>query len=126
MRKFILWLLVLICVAGLIAWAETPMTKLTVEVKTLGGKPIDRASVIVKFVEGRSYIKLGKKIRTTYELRTDQDGLAKIPSIPQGKIQIQVIAKNYQTFGKVFDIDQEEKTVEIQLNPPQAQFSAHQ
>jgi hypothetical protein len=102
------------------------MTKLTVEVKNIDGKPVDRASVVVKFVEGRSVAKLGKKIRTTYELRTDQDGLAKIPEIPQGKIQIQVIAKNYQTFGKVFDVDQEEKTVEINLNPPQAQFSAHQ
>jgi hypothetical protein len=102
------------------------MTKLTVEVKNIDGKPVDRASVVVKFVEGRSVVKLGKKIRTTYELRTDQDGLAKIPEIPQGKIQIQVIAKNYQTFGKVFDVDQEEKTVEINLNPPQAQFSAHQ
>ncbi len=101
------------------------MTKLTVEVKSLEGKPVDRASVVVKFVEGRSYIKLGKKIRTTYEMRTDQDGLARIPEIPQGKIQIQVIAKNYQTFGKVFDVDQEEKTIEIKLSPPQPQYSAH-
>ena len=106
-------------------WAETPMTKLTVEVKSLEGKPVDRASVVVKFVEGRSYIKLGKKIRTTFELRTDQEGLARIPEIPQGKIQIQVIAKNYQTFGKIFDVDEEEKTVEIKLNPPQPQYSAH-
>jgi hypothetical protein len=123
MRKRILLLPALFWVAALVVWAETPMTKLVVEVKTLEGKPIDRA---VKFVEGRSYVKMGKKIRTTYELRTDQDGQAKIPSIPQGKIQIQVIAKNYQTFGKVFDVAEEEKTIEIQLNPPQAQFSAHQ
>lgn len=115
----------LLGVAVLALWAATPMTKLTVEVKSLEGKPVDRASVVVKFVEGRSYIKLGKKIRTTFELRTDQEGLAKIPEIPQGKIQIQVIAKNYQTFGKVFDVDEEEKTVEIKLNPPQPQYSAH-
>jgi len=125
MRKLILLLPALVCLAALMLWADTPMTKLLVEVKSIEGKPIDRASVVVKFVEGRSYIKLGKKIRTTFELRTDQDGQAKIPSIPQGKIQIQVIAKNYQTFGKVFEVDQEEKTIEIQLNPPQAQFSAH-
>jgi len=124
MRKRILLLPVLIALAAVLVWAA-PMTKLTVEVKTIEGKPIDRAAVVVKFVEGRSYAKLGKKIRTTYELRTDQDGLAKIPSIPQGKIQVQVIAKNYQTFGKIFDVDQEEKTIEIQLNPPQAQYSAH-
>jgi Carboxypeptidase regulatory-like domain len=126
MRKCIRLVAALLWVAALTLWAAPPMTKLTVEVKSLEGKPIDRASVIVKFVEGRSVAKLGKKIRTTYELRTDQDGQARIPSIPQGKIQVQVIAKNYQTFGKVFDVDQEEKTLEIQLNPPQAQFSAHQ
>ncbi len=108
---------------GLATAAE--MTKLTIEVKTEGGKPIDRAAVVVKFVEGRSYIKLGKKIRTQWEVRTNQEGTVQIPSIPQGKIRIQVIAKGYQTFGQVFDVDEEEKTLEIKLNPPQPQFSAH-
>src|SRR6266567_6874058 len=126
MRKCILLVPALLWLGTLALWAAPPMTKLTVEVKSIEGKPIDRASVVVKFVEGRSVVRLGKKIRTTYELRTDQDGQARIPSIPQGKIQVQVIAKNYQTFGKVFEVDQEEKTIEIQLNPPQAQFSAHQ
>jgi hypothetical protein len=106
--------------------ADGSMTKITVEVKTRGGRPIDRAGVIVRFVQGRSYVKLGKKNRITYEMRTNQEGVAKIPEIPRGKILIQVIAKGYQTFGKTFDIDEQEKTVEIQLNPPQAQYSAHQ
>ena len=115
----------LLWVTALVLWAAPPMTKLTVEVKSLEGKPVDRASVVVKFLEGRSYIKLGKRTRTTFELRTDQEGLARIPEIPQGKIQVQVIAKNYQTFGKVFEVDEEEKTIEIKLNPPQPQYSAH-
>jgi hypothetical protein len=49
----------------------------------------------------------------------------KIPPIPQGKILIQVIAKNYQTFGQTFDIDETEKTIDVRLNPPQSQYSAH-
>ena len=102
------------------------MTKLNITVKTQSGKPIDRASVIVRFVEGRSIVKLGKSIRTTFELRTNQDGEAKIPTIPQGKIRIQVIAKNYQTFGQIFEVDQEEKDIEIKLNPPQQQYTSHQ
>ncbi|HZT32166.1 MAG TPA: hypothetical protein VFA33_19925 [Bryobacteraceae bacterium] len=118
-------------IAGLLAgaltlFAATPMTKLSIEVKTQGGHPVDRAGVVVRFVEGRSYVKLGKKIRTTYEMRTNQEGLARIPEIPQGKILIQVIAKGYQTFGHTFDVDEEEKTIEIKLNPPQAQYSAHE
>jgi hypothetical protein len=101
-------------------------TRIRVEVKTQGGKPIDRASVIVRFVEGRSIAKLGKKIRTTWEMRTNQEGAARMPAIPQGKIMIQVIAKGYQTFGDTFEIDEPEKTVEIKLNRPQAQYSVHQ
>src|SRR5690242_18846458 len=108
------------------ALQAAPMTKLNITVKTQGGKPIDRASVIVRFVEGRSIVKLGKAIRTTFELRTNEAGEAKIPTIPQGKIRIQVIAKGFQTFGQIFEVDQEEKDVEIKLNPPQQQYTSHQ
>ena len=102
------------------------LTKLNITVKTRSGRPIDRASVVVRFIEGHSVIKLGKAIRTSYEVRTNQEGEAKIPTIPQGKIRIQVIAKGYQTFGQIFDITDEEKDIPITLNPPQQQYSAHQ
>jgi hypothetical protein len=65
-------------------------------------------------------------VRTTYEVRTNQEGQVDVPSIPQGNILIQVNAKGYQTYGKVFDISEEEKTLEVTLNPPQQQYSAHQ
>jgi len=116
-------LALLVCAPAL--WAAAPMTKLNIEVKSYGGTPVDRADVVVRFVKGRSPIKLGKKIRTTWEMRTNQEGLAKVPAIPQGSILIQVIAKGYQTFGGTFDVDEEEKTLEIKLNPPQPQYSAH-
>jgi hypothetical protein len=118
-------------IAGLIfiavsVLAAAEMTTLTVEVKTPSGNPVDRASVIVKFVKGRAKMKLGKKTLKTWETRTNQEGLAKIPPIPQGSIQVQVIAKGYQTFGQIFEIDEEQKTVEVKLNPPQDQYSSHQ
>lgn len=100
-------------------------TVLTVVVTNKDGKPVNRASVVVKFVQGRSKVKFGKKIRTEWDLKTSQEGVAKIPSIPQGKILIQVIAPNYQTFGQTFDIEEAEKTVEVKLNPPQPQYTAH-
>ena len=104
-----------------------PMTKLRIEVKKASTqKPVEQASVVVRFVKGRSTAKLGAKVRTSYNLKTGIDGVASIPSIPQGKILIQVIAKGHQTFGGEFDVAEEEKTIEIKLNDPQAQFSAHQ
>ena len=102
-----------------------PMTTLTIEVKSVAGKPVDNASVIVKFIKGHSVVKLGKGIRHEWELRTNQEGVVKIPPIPQGQILVQVIAKNYQTFGQTFEVDDDRKTLTVRLNPPQAQYSAH-
>ena len=117
----------LLALLTLPAWADPPMTKLRVEVrKASNDKPVERASVIVRFVEGRSALKLGKKIMTSYQLKTNQEGVAMVPPIPQGKIQVQIIAKGLQTFGQIFDVAEEEKTVEIKLNDPQAQHSVHQ
>jgi len=119
-------LLVLLSILVLPLLADEPaMTTLRVEVKTLSEKPVDRASVRVKFIEGRSVIKLGKKIITSWEVRTTQDGTAKIPPIPQGKILVQVMAKGYQTYGQTYEINEAEKTIEVKLNPPQPQYSAH-
>ena len=99
------------------------MTLLRIEVKTLGGKPIDRASVVVRFVEGRSISKLGRKVRTTWDTKSNQDGVVRIPQIPKGKIRIQVSAKGFQTFGQDFQVDEDERTLEIKMNPPQPQYS---
>ena len=119
MRRLILLLALAVPFLG------ADLTTLTISVKTKSGKPVERASVVVRFVQGRSKAKFGKTIRTEWELRTNQDGIAKIPPIPQGTILIQVIAKDYQTFGEKFDVDEEQKTIEITLNPPQPQYSAH-
>jgi hypothetical protein len=105
---------------------QPPMTSLLVEVENLDGKPVERASVVVRFVEGRSKMKLGKKVITSWQMKTNQDGIAKIPPIPQGKIRVQVIAKGYQTFGDTFEVEEAERTIAVKLNPPQPQYSSHQ
>jgi uncharacterized GH25 family protein len=101
------------------------MTTLRVEVTNDIGKPVDRASVIVRFVRGRSVAKLGKKMVTNWEMRTNSEGWVKIPPVPQGQILVQVIARNYQTFGDTFEVSEEERTIQVKLNPPQKQFSSH-
>ena len=117
---------VFVCLALAIAlFAAPPMTKLTIVVKGPSSKPVDNASVIVRFVQGHDITKLGKGFRLEWEMHTNQQGSVKIPSIPQGKILIQVIAKNHQTFGQTFDVDEAEKTIDIKLNSPQPQYSAH-
>lgn len=116
-------LMLLVCAGISVQAGDT--TKLRIVVTNQSGKPVDNASVVVKFVSGRSKAKFGAKVRTEWDMRTSQEGIAKMPSMPQGKILVQIIAKNYQTFGQTFDVEQDEKTIEIKLNPPQPQYTAH-
>jgi Carboxypeptidase regulatory-like domain len=111
---------------ALALWAA-PETKVTVIVKTLGNRPVDRAEVILRWKANAKHPRnsFGKNIRTQFESRTNQEGEVSFPGVPQGSIQIQVNAKGYQTFGKIFDIDDEEKTIDVKLNPPQQQYSSH-
>ncbi|MBZ5674822.1 MAG: hypothetical protein LAP61_11295 [Acidobacteriia bacterium] len=123
MRKLVLLLALLLPLKRVNA---DDLTRLQIHVTNERGKPVDRATVIVKFVSGRSLKALGlKKARLSWELKSTQEGMAKIPGIPKGKILIQINAKNYQTFGDTFDIDEDERVVDIVLKDPQSQYSAH-
>lgn len=105
--------------------AAHPDTIITVAVKNHEDKPVDNAAVILDFLGSRQYQKLGRRKPVHWEMHTNQRGMAKFPPIPRGTLQVQVVASNYQTFGKSFDVDSEEKTVDVTLNPPQPQYSAH-
>lgn len=122
----LVFLLLATCAVFLPAFADDDTTRIKVEVMTLSGKPIDRAAVIVDFVEGRSVLKLGKKMMTHWEVRTNQEGMAKVPALPMGKVRIQVVARGYQTFGQTFEVTEPEKTISVRLNPPQPPHSEHQ
>ena len=115
--------MLLVCAMVTLAGADT--TKLQIVVTNQAGKAVDNASVTIKFIAGRSKSKFGAKIHTEWSMKTNQEGIAKPPSMPQGKILIQINAKNYQTFGETFDVDEENKTIDIKLNPPQQQYSVH-
>src|SRR5215469_18572984 len=112
MRKIAL---IFVAAATMLVAGDT--STLTIHVTNQNGKPVGNASVIVRFVEG-SIVKLNKSHKE-WELRTSEEGTAKMPPIPQGKVLVQVIAKNYQTYGATLDLKEDEKTLEITLNPPQ-------
>lgn len=108
-------------------WAVTPMTTIKIAVKTQSGKPIDRAEVIIQWNANAKHPRssFGKNVSTKFEMRTNQEGETTMPPIPQGNIRVQINAKGYQTFGNIYAIDEDEKTIEIKLNPPQQQYTSH-
>jgi hypothetical protein len=78
-------------------------------------KPVDSASVYVKFVEAR---KLAKDKKIEMNLKTNLSGICHVPEIPRGKFLIQVIAPGWKTFGEYYEVDQAEQTINIELARP--------
>lgn len=105
--------------------ASTPQTTIRVVVKNQYDKPVENAAVILDFLGSHQITKLGKRKPIHWEIKTNQEGVAHFPPVPEGTIQLQVITSKYQTYGKKLDVEGEEKTIDITLNPPQQQYSAH-
>jgi Carboxypeptidase regulatory-like domain len=119
-------LLLLLITALSPAFAARPTTEIRVEVKDPRGKPVERAAVILDFLAShRQVFKLGKREAKHWEVRTNMEGVAHFPPIPQGTIRVQVIAKDFQTYGQNVEIDEEQKTLPVVLKPPQKQYSVY-
>jgi hypothetical protein len=115
-------LLLLWCLA---AMASTQETTITVTVKNQFDKPVDNAAVILDFLGSHQVMKLGKRKPIHWEVHTNLQGIAHFPPVPQGTVRVQVVTTKYQTYGEKFDLDTDEKTIDVKLNPPQQQYSAH-
>ena len=115
----------LLSLSSCLLTASAQKSTITVSVTNQYDKPVENAAVILDFLGSRQVTKLGFRKATHWELRTNQQGIAHFPPVPYGTVQVQVISKQYQTFGDKFDIDQEEKKIDVKLNPPQKQYSAH-
>jgi len=76
--------------------------------------PIRDASVYVKFTEDKL---LGNK-QIELNLKTNQNGVARSPKIPKGRVLIQIVAPGWKTFGQYYDVDQDEQTIQINLERP--------
>jgi hypothetical protein len=105
--------------------AEKTETTIRVVVKNQYDKPVENAAVILDFLGSHQVTKLGKRKPIHWEVKTNQEGVAHFPPVPEGTVQLQVINSRYQTYGKKLDVEGEEKTIDITLNPPQKQYSAH-
>src|SRR5260221_4793043 len=78
-------------------------------------KPVDSASVYVKFVQARV---LGKDKKIEMNLKSNLSGVVHVPEIPRGKFLVQVIAPGWKTFGEYYEVDQAEQTINIELARP--------
>lgn len=104
---------------------DEPETTIVVHVTKPNDKPLENAYVILDFLGDKQVLKLGKRAKIHWEMRTNLEGIAHFPPIRRGKVRVQVIASTYQTFGQVFDLSEDEKKIEVKMSPPQKQYSVH-
>jgi hypothetical protein len=100
------------------AKSDAASTDVRLTIVVTGGeekKPIDSASVYVRYVEERKH---GKDKKIEMNLKTNQSGVCHVPVIPPGKFVIQVIAEGWKTYGEYYDINQTEQTINITLVRP--------
>jgi hypothetical protein len=88
-------------------------TRIRIHVTNPDDKPVGNASVYVRFNEPGGFLHKDKLAELSF--KTNEDGSVKVPALPQGKILIQVIAKGWHTFGKWYDIEKDQDTIEIKL-----------
>lgn len=80
-------------------------------------KPVDNASVYVKTVEEHTVLKDKK---TELNVKTNQQGIARIPEPPLGRVLIQIVVPGWKTYGKWYDITDPSQLIKIHLErPPQ-------
>jgi hypothetical protein len=93
-----------------------------VRIELTGGanqKPIPDASVYLKFSKDAKSEK-GKLIELN--IKTNLEGIAQSPEIPQGKILIQIVAEGWKTYGEWHEVTQDEQTIPIHLDRPTSKW----
>lgn len=93
-----------------------PMTRLRIQVTDTNGKAVANASVYVRYNKAGGF--LHKDKLAELDLKTNEEGGVKVPPVPQGNIMIQVIATGLHTYGKWYEVNKDEDTIDIKLPPP--------
>ncbi len=101
--------------------APPPMARIVVTLaRQDDGKPIENAAVVFHAMEN------GKNTGNM-ELKTDEDGKSVIDVMPIGDtVELQIIARGYQTYGADYKIDKPQMAIEIRLKRPGRQYSIYQ
>ncbi len=102
--------------------AARDWTALRIVVEDEKGRPVPRASVIVRQLVGK---KLKPKKKLALELKTSEEGSTPVPPLPRGHILIQVISQGFRTHGEQLALTEAEQTKTIVLRPPSDQVSVH-
>ena len=111
--------------AAVAAWGqedEGPTSSVrVVVVRESDGKPVKYAHVVLHTVNRK-----GKASKEEMELKTDADGRASADGVPYGSVEVQVLAKGFQTFGEDYPVNKAETEITVKLKRPAGQYSIYE
>lgn len=79
------------------------------------GEPISGASVYLKFKQKRLF---RRDKKTEWSVKTNKNGRAIFPAVPEGNALVQIVAKGWKTYGKYHDLEGPKHVLEIKLKTP--------
>lgn len=108
---------VLIVLAGVaLRAAEEDRVRLEITVTAAtSGEPIKNASVYVRYKKARA---LRKDKTISLHLKTNPDGKAIVPEVPEGRVLVQIIADGWKTYGEFHQIKSPKQSIAIELVRP--------
>lgn len=83
------------------------------------GQPVYQARLTLQFHEPGSKKKLKRPKMLSYSAKTNSQGRYRFQNIPMGAVRLMVTADQHQSFGKDFEVEQENQVIEVKLKKPQ-------
>ena len=115
-RMFMLIILSLFLCPAPLAFSQSPSPTpaprktFTLQIEVTAGDPpekIERAAVRVTSEKNGAEFKR--------EIKTNKQGVASVSRVPEGKLVIQVVARQYDTFGDEYTLTEDKQTIKITL-----------
>jgi len=116
--------LVLVSCLGIVGFTpraeSAERTNVNIVVKDAGtDQPIYQARLTLQFREPASKIKLQRSKPSAYSAKTNAQGRYRFTNIPKGTIHLIVTSEQHQSFGKDFELEQDNQVIEVKLRKPQ-------
>ncbi len=105
--------------APAVACADEETNVRVVVKEAVNDEPIYQAHLTLQFQQVK---KLKRDKWIAFSAKTDKQGQCTFHHIPKGPIRLLVTADHHQSFGKEFEIDNEDQVIEVKLRKPQPQI----
>jgi len=83
------------------------------------GKPVRNAQVVLHPMNRKG------KMTGEMELKTDADGKTSVDGVPYGRVEVQVLAPGFQTYGADYEVKQAAVEITVKLKKPAGQYSVY-